>query len=228
MARLIPGVLGCEESSADESFSMGLLEYPQYTRPAQFRNLPVPQVLLNGVHADIAVWRRRQALEITRERRPDMLESAPLTKGDRETLAQMDRADAIIARLAGQGIHAERMEMFAEAAYAKNWFRRFVPEENRKAAKKLCFSGRRHVGFLYQAFEMGYAPCETGQAASFDVFGPAVLYYNETNLAFRVSDCRNLQSLPAKCVLTAEDMSWTFAAGKNGAYYFAVPDMTVF
>ena len=228
VARLIPGVLGCEESSADESFSMGLLEYPQYTRPAQFRNLPVPQVLLNGVHADIAVWRRRQALEITRERRPDMLESAPLTKGDRETLAQMDRADAIIARLAGQGIHAERMEMFAEAAYAKNWFRRFVPEENRKAAKKLCFSGRRHVGFLYQAFEMGYAPCETGQAASFDVFGPAVLYYNETNLAFRVSDCRNLQSLPAKCVLTAEDMSWTLAAGKNGAYYFYAPDMTVF
>ena len=228
VARLIPGVLGCDESSADESFSMGLLEYPQYTRPAEYRGLKVPEVLLGGVHADIAAWRRRQALEITRKRRPDMLESAPLTDEDREALVQMDRADAIIARLAAQEIHAERMEMFAEAAYAKSWFSRFVPEENRKAAKKMCFSGRRHVGYLYQAFEMGYAPCETGDAASFAPSGSAVLYFNAENLAFIISDCRNLQFLPEKCVLTAEDMSWTLAAGKNGAYYFSAPDMTVF
>ena len=95
VARLIPGVLGCEESSADESFSMGLLEYPQYTRPAQFRDLPVPQVLLNGVHADIAVWRRRQALEITRERRPDMYEKLDLSsKQDRKLLKEMEAEDA--------------------------------------------------------------------------------------------------------------------------------------
>lgn len=75
VTRLIPGVLGDDESSRDESFSQGLLEYPQYTRPAVFRGLGVPEVLLSGNHAEIARWRVEQARQRTRERRPDLLEN---------------------------------------------------------------------------------------------------------------------------------------------------------
>jgi tRNA (guanine37-N1)-methyltransferase len=73
LVRLLPGVLGCDESSVSESFSDGLLEYPQYTRPAEFRGMKVPEVLLSGNHAKIAEWRRQQAELRTRERRPDLL-----------------------------------------------------------------------------------------------------------------------------------------------------------
>ena len=74
VARLLPGALGDDESSKDESFSHGLLEYPHYTRPAEFRGMKVPEVLLSGHHAEIAKWRHEQALARTRERRPDLLE----------------------------------------------------------------------------------------------------------------------------------------------------------
>jgi tRNA (guanine37-N1)-methyltransferase len=74
MTRLIPGVLGDDGSSADESFSHGLLEYPHYTRPAEFRGWKVPEILLSGHHAEIAKWRKEQALARTKERRPDLLE----------------------------------------------------------------------------------------------------------------------------------------------------------
>ena len=73
VTRLLPGVLGDEESSNEESFSHGLLEYPHYTRPAEFRGMKVPEVLLSGHHAEIAKWRQAQALERTREKRPDLL-----------------------------------------------------------------------------------------------------------------------------------------------------------
>jgi tRNA (guanine37-N1)-methyltransferase len=73
VTRLIPGVLGDDQSSADESFSHGLLEYPHYTRPAEFRGIKVPEVLLSGNHAQIAAWRAQQAKERTRQRRPDLL-----------------------------------------------------------------------------------------------------------------------------------------------------------
>jgi tRNA (guanine37-N1)-methyltransferase len=86
MSRFIPGVLGCCESAEDESFSEGLLEYPQYTRPSDFRGLLVPNVLLNGNHALIAGWRREQALRITRKNRPDLLEKASLSDKDRKLL----------------------------------------------------------------------------------------------------------------------------------------------
>ena len=72
--RLLPGVLGDDESSVEESHSMGLLEYPQYTRPPVFRQLAVPEVLLGGDHGKIAEFRRREAEKITRERRPDLWE----------------------------------------------------------------------------------------------------------------------------------------------------------
>ena len=73
VTRLIPGVLGDEESSHDESFSEGLLEYPHYTRPAEFRGMKVPEVLMSGNHAEIEKWRREQAQLRTKERRPDLL-----------------------------------------------------------------------------------------------------------------------------------------------------------
>ena len=74
VTRLLPGVLGDDESSQDESFSGGLLEYPQYTRPAEFRGMTVPEVRLSGDHAAIEKWRREQAEVQTRQRRPDLLE----------------------------------------------------------------------------------------------------------------------------------------------------------
>jgi tRNA (guanine37-N1)-methyltransferase len=73
VGRLVPGVMGNDSSATEESFSDGLLEYPQYTRPATFRGWTVPEVLRSGDHAKVAAWRRAQALERTRRRRPDLL-----------------------------------------------------------------------------------------------------------------------------------------------------------
>jgi tRNA (guanine37-N1)-methyltransferase len=73
IVRLLPGALGHEQSAVDDSFNQGLLEAPQYTRPAEFRGWKVPQVLLSGNHAEIAKWRREQAKNRTRENRPDLL-----------------------------------------------------------------------------------------------------------------------------------------------------------
>jgi tRNA (guanine37-N1)-methyltransferase len=73
IVRLLPGALGHEQSAVDDSFNLGLLEAPQYTRPAEFRGWKVPQVLLSGNHAEIAKWRKEQALKRTRENRPDLL-----------------------------------------------------------------------------------------------------------------------------------------------------------
>jgi len=74
VARLVPGVLGSEDSLDEESFEAGLLEYPQYTRPQEFMKKAVPDVLLSGNHGKIARWRREKAMEITKQRRPDLLE----------------------------------------------------------------------------------------------------------------------------------------------------------
>lgn len=73
VTRLLPGALGDDESAQEESFSHGLLEYPQYTRPAEFRGMKVPEVLLSGHHAEIAKWRTEQSRRRTAERRPDLL-----------------------------------------------------------------------------------------------------------------------------------------------------------
>jgi len=73
VTRLLPGVLGDDESSRDESFSHGGLEYPHYTRPADFRGMKVPEVLLSGNHAEIGKWRREQAVKRTKEQRPDLM-----------------------------------------------------------------------------------------------------------------------------------------------------------
>lgn len=87
VARLIPGVVGRKESTEEESFSDGLLEYPQYTRPEEFRGLRVPEVLLSGNHAEIARWRRQQAVQRTRERRPDLLADTNLSEEEQRWLA---------------------------------------------------------------------------------------------------------------------------------------------
>jgi tRNA (guanine37-N1)-methyltransferase len=89
-ARLLPGVLGNEASAADESHAEGLLEYPQYTRPEEFRGETVPEILRSGNHGAIARWRRKESLRRTLERRPDLLESADLSDEDHAILEEID------------------------------------------------------------------------------------------------------------------------------------------
>lgn len=89
VVRLLPGVLGNEMSAVTDSFSTGLLEYPHYTRPAEFRGWKVPDILLSGHHANIEVWRREQALKRTWERRPELLENLELTKQDKIFLGKL-------------------------------------------------------------------------------------------------------------------------------------------
>jgi tRNA (guanine37-N1)-methyltransferase len=89
ISRHVPGVLGDEDSAVDESFSDGLLEYPQYTRPAEFRGMAVPEVLRSGDHARIAAWRREQSIAKTARVRPDLLGEAQLTEAELETALRM-------------------------------------------------------------------------------------------------------------------------------------------
>ena len=90
VARLVPGVIA-EASHEGDSFAAGLLEHPQYTRPEEFRGMRVPPVLLSGHHGEVEAWRRREALRRTRDRRPDLLDAAPLTDADRAALEEMTR-----------------------------------------------------------------------------------------------------------------------------------------
>jgi len=89
VSRLVPGVVGDEQSVAEDSFARGLLDYPHYTRPAEFAGLKVPDVLMSGHHAEVRRWRRKTALERTLERRPDLIERATLDDEDRELLAEI-------------------------------------------------------------------------------------------------------------------------------------------
>ena len=91
--RLLPGALGDEGSAGDDSFEEGLLDWPHYTRPAEWRGTRVPEVLLSGDHARIRAWRRRESLRATRERRPELLASASLTFEDRELVREIEDAD---------------------------------------------------------------------------------------------------------------------------------------
>jgi len=91
VSRLIPGVLGGQFSNVEESFSNGLLEYPQYTRPRVFKGLEVPEVLLSGNHEQIKKWRRREAIKRTLERRPDLLKKARLSEEDLSFIEELKR-----------------------------------------------------------------------------------------------------------------------------------------
>ena len=93
--RLLDEALGDERSAVDESFSTGLLEYPQYTRPADFRGLKVPDVLLSGHHANIAKWKHKEALRRTYQRRPDLLADYELTPADQKLLKEIKQEEQI-------------------------------------------------------------------------------------------------------------------------------------
>ena len=89
VSRFIPGVLGSAESPEEESFSDGLLEYPQYTRPREIEGMAVPEVLLSGDHAKIKAWRRQESLRATKRFRPDLLEKAELTQKEKRLLEEL-------------------------------------------------------------------------------------------------------------------------------------------
>ncbi|RJQ46002.1 MAG: tRNA (guanosine(37)-N1)-methyltransferase TrmD [Nitrospiraceae bacterium] len=89
VTRLVPGALGDERSAEDESFSWGLLDYPHYTRPREFRGMQVPEVLLSGNHRDIKFWRRKEALMKTLNIRPDLIEKVSLTDEDKKILNEI-------------------------------------------------------------------------------------------------------------------------------------------
>ncbi|MHB1628864.1 MAG: tRNA (guanosine(37)-N1)-methyltransferase TrmD [Bacilli bacterium] len=95
VVRLLPGVLGNDESAAADSFAGSLLEFPQYTRPREFRGLTVPDVLLSGHHKDMAAWRRRQSIMRTKIKRPDLLEKAELTSEERSWINSLDAVTGI-------------------------------------------------------------------------------------------------------------------------------------
>jgi len=105
--RLLPGALGDEASAEADSFSDGILDFPHYTRPAEARGLAVPHVLLSGDHDRIRRWRRKEALRATRERRPDLLERAPLTAEDEALLREIDeegKGEALCAQPTNRGM----------------------------------------------------------------------------------------------------------------------------
>lgn len=89
VVRLLPGVLGSEESPREDSHVAGLLEYPQYTRPPSYRGWPVPEVLLSGNHAQIAAWRREQSIRRTYERRPELLDKAELSPAEKRLVEKL-------------------------------------------------------------------------------------------------------------------------------------------
>lgn len=92
ISRLVPGVLNNQESAEEESFHDNLLEYPQYTRPENFRGLTVPSVLLSGHHKNIEAWRREQSIKRTLERRPDLLEGAVLSRKEEQYLEELKKS----------------------------------------------------------------------------------------------------------------------------------------
>lgn len=109
VTRMLPGALGAVDGAEDDSHAQGLLEYPQYTRPAVFRDWAVPEVLVSGDHARVDAWRRAQSLRRTLERRPDLLDQAPLSLADRRVLEQIRRqADPTPAGLAPRSTREDR------------------------------------------------------------------------------------------------------------------------
>ena len=232
VARLVPGVLGSDASPEDESFTTGLLEYPQYTRPADFRGAKVPEVLLGGNHAHIAAWRREQSLEITRERRPELLADAPLDDRDRDVLERLQRHTAVFSILTSCSVRCERLELRLADQFPKRWLNAFVPEDRRKAAKKPCLSGRRHVGFLWRAFTEGFIDgCAEGDAARAAWFDRApdhcLLYLPDERLLYRTEGAIPSEALKrlGQAVLADEALTRTYAwtgKGDIGPWYTAL------
>ena len=191
VSRLIPGVLGSEESSGDESFSRGggpasgLLEYPQYTRPSEFRGLGVPEPLLGGDHAEIVKWRRAKALELTRRRRPDLLESAALSDGDRACLAALEARERLTAALDAAGVPWTALEPHQAEQFERDWLAAFVPAENQKRARQKCLPRRTAAGGLEQAFRLGLIPGEAEGETALPA-GPRVVFLPPFRAGVRV------------------------------------------
>ena len=232
VSRLVPGVLGSDESSEDESFSTGLLEYPQYTRPADFRGVKVPEPLLGGNHADIVAWRREQSLALTLERRPELLDTAPLDEKDRAMLVRLRRAREVDAALASLGVSFQRQELRLADEWPKRWLNAFVPGDRRKAARKQCLPGRRHVGYLFQAFTMGFIPDFAEGSAALDAWRANLpeacqLYLPEDGLLYAIPDASKLtpEALEALGHAALADGEWKHTclclAGRREACYYA-------
>ena len=209
VARLVPGVLGSDASPEDESFTTGLLEYPQYTRPADFRGQKIPGVLLNGNHAHIEAWRREQSLEITLKRRPELLDTAPLTDADRAILKRLERARAL-------NLPCQRLEMRLADRFPKQWLNAFVPEERRKEAKKQCLNGRRHIGYLWRAFTMGFIEPAPGEWPG----GEALMYLPDDGLLYAVPD--GYMPDARHFVLTDPAFTRTLMRTSDGHRYFYI------
>ena len=229
VSRLIPGVLGSDESPEDESFTTGLLEYPQYTRPADFRGRKVPEVLMGGNHADIVAWRREQSLGITLDRRPELLETAPLTDADRSTVARLRRAREVESVLGEAGISYERQELRLADQFPRRWLDAFVQEDRRKAAKKQCLNGRRHVGYLWQAFSMGFVEGFDAGDAAWEKWrestpADALLFLPDDGLMYRVDGALSPEVVArlGHVVLTDAALSRTFIRDGNGNQYFYI------
>jgi|GEM_PF-280093 len=184
VARLLPGVLGSDESSRDESFTTGLLEYPQYTRPASFRGMNVPDVLLQGNHADIHRWRMEQSLRLTLERRPDLLGDAPADEDARDMLARLCAGADAVEAIAARGVNAECASLAEADAFPKHWIEAFIPEQNRKAAKRAC-SYDRQLKYFHRAFERGLVP---GAADAPDDVELRLIYLPEKRVLIRLAE----------------------------------------
>ena len=198
VARLIPGVLGSEASSGDESFSTGagpasgLLEYPQYTRPAEFRGMCVPEPLLGGNHAAIEKWRRYQSLQLTRERRPDLLQAAELSAEDRSCLAALDARDRLARTLDARGIAWTALDSAQAEDFERRWLEAFVPTENLSRARRKCLPRRSATGGLEQAFLLDLIP--EGGAKNLSK-GPCTLFLTKARTGVCVDDGRALADL---------------------------------
>ena len=191
VSRLQSGVLGSDESSVDESFSCGLLEYPQYTRPREFEGLRVPEVLLGGDQAEIDLWRRREALRLTLERRPEMLLSATLDGKDRAYLRSAKREKAVSLRVLSRD--ADRQSRAEAALY----------EISRGLVR---FEGSENVLFLDGDIEIGQALKEGAKR----VVLPRVPTENEEAAA------RDAGALIWGCTPCAFDPRFTELIGDDG------------
>ena len=193
--------------------------------------MPAPEVLLGGNHADIVAWRREQSLALTLARRPELLENAPLDAEDHAMLARLRRAGEVGARLNEFGVPHQRLELRQADLWPKRWLDAFVPPKRRKAARKQCISGRRHVGYLWQAFSMGFIPERARGDAAWQAWrdgpgGGCLLLLQEDGLLFDVPDASLLTPeilRPLGCAVLADaaltrTLALTGRAG-DGAYY---------
>jgi len=114
--RLLPGALGDEGSAEADSFSDGILDFPHYTRPAEWRGVPAPEALLSGDHDRVRRWRRKEALRATRERRPDLLEKAPLSREDQALVREIEHEAASDADARDRSERGSNLRFHAESA----------------------------------------------------------------------------------------------------------------